>query len=441
MLSEQLRALARAQGVSLYTVLLSGFYILLHRYTQELDLMIGTPLANRHYEQIEHLIGFFVNTLVLRVQLRPEHSVKAIIETVHATLIEAQEHQDLPFEKLVERLQVAQDPSRHPLVQVLFSVQSFGEKIAQDLFKFESLTEYYKVAKFDLSVLIDDGEPKLRGVFNYATHLYDRETINRVKEHYLLILAELVQGPDKALREISGMSQAEYKKIVYHWNETHREYPEDKTLVQLFEAQATQTPENTAVVYAGETLSYRELNARSNQLARYIRRMYLEQNQAELMPDTLIAICVERSLEMIIGILGILKAGAAYVPMDPDSPPERLHYMISDTQTKIILSQECLAEKIKPYFHQSLILLDQENYREEKTTAMVVDKKPQHLAYVIYTSGTTGHPKGVMIEHTNVVNTIYHHIKMLNATTASRILQFASMLTLMFQSVKYLWHY
>ena len=206
------------------------------------------------------------------------------------------------------------------------------------------------------------------------------------------------------IKEINIVTKEIFNKIVYSWNETVRDYPQDRTILESFAEQVEKSSGNTAVIYEGESLSYRELDEKSNQLARYIRRVYLSQTRAALTPDTLIGIYVERSLEMVIGILGILKAGAAYVPLDTDSPPERLHYILGDTESKVILTQSRLVEKIRPCFAQVLIVLDQENYREEDKRVLKINHPPESLAYVIYTSGTTGHPKGVMIQHGALVS-------------------------------------
>lgn len=421
-ISEQLRALAKAQAVSLYAVLLSGFFLLLYKYKNELDLMIGTPVANRHNEQIENLIGFFVNTLPIRVKLNLKQTIRDVINTVHATLIEAHEHQDLPFEKLIESLNIDRDLSRHPLVQIFFSVQSVNKSLSQNLFQLVPTSDYYKVAKFDLSVLIDDSDTSLTGIFNFASRLFYRKTINQLKNHYLLLLQEMVENPDRELKKIKGMSRAEYEALVYRGNMITRAFPKHKLIIALFREQVKRKPHKIAICFGQDSLSYQALDKKTNQLARYIRDRYYKQNQTELMPDTLIAICIERSLDMIVSILAILKAGAAYVPIDPDIPTKRLEYIINDADFKIILTQNKLVKKIKPYFNHIIVSLDRINYHHKADTPISVEIKPQHLAYVIYTSGTTGHPKGVMVEHRNLINFLYSMNDVLKVTSGDSVL-------------------
>ncbi|MDO8955135.1 MAG: amino acid adenylation domain-containing protein [Gammaproteobacteria bacterium] len=379
-LSAKLKALAQSRGVTLYVVLLSGFYILLHKYTGQEDIIIGTPVANRHYSQIENLIGFFVNSLALRARVDGEQSFGEILEATHKEMIEAQRYQDLPFEKVVEALKVEQDLSRHPLFQVMFGVQNFGqETTSQDaLFKPMTLLDVYEVAKFDLSLFINEGQEGLLGNINYATSLFEEETIVWLTKHYVHLLNTVIEKQDAPISEISILLPEEYQQIVYDWNQTDKPYPNDKTIHQLFEEQVEKTPQNIALVFESQQLTYKELNERANQLARYI---------GPQAPDTLIAICMERSLEIMIGILGILKAGAAYVPIDPEYPEERQTFILKDTQCKIKVTKELIEKSLG-----------------EAKDNLLNNGNANDLAYVIYTSGTTGQPKGVMIEHRSASN-------------------------------------
>jgi amino acid adenylation domain-containing protein len=454
--SDKLRSIARAQNCSLYSVLLSGFYVLLSKYSNQDDIVIGTPFANRHYNQIENLIGFFVNTLVLRARVNPDDSMIDLIQQVHRELIHAQGHQDLPFEKLVDHLNVEKDLSRNPIFQVLFGVQGFGKSDnKQQLFKVVDINQlnYYNVAKFDLECFMDDSESIISGFFKYATALYEESTIERMIAHYQLILQQLADEvsqtleykqhyQQRKLKDYQLLSPADYQQIVYDWNQTDKAYPKDKTLHQLFEDQVQRTPDNVAVVFEEKFLTYRELNTQANQLAHKIRNEYYEQTKQQLVPDTLIVLCLDRSLEMIVAILAVLKAGGAYVPLDPEYPDERIAYILQDTQAKLLLTQsqhlarlnqilntenvefsnrvnntatsvnveiqgECGNSTMHNLAHAKIMLLDIANYssyQDETATELGIISKSDNLAYVIYTSGTTGRPKGVMIEHGGVVN-------------------------------------
>ncbi|WP_420574203.1 amino acid adenylation domain-containing protein [Kordia sp.] len=395
-LSNKLRDLSKAQGCTMYTTLLSGFYILLHKYTGQDDIILGTPIANRHYAEIQDLIGFFVNSLALREQLDKESTVEELLTQVQANLIEAQRYQDIPFEKIVETLGVVQDSSRHPVFQVMFGVQSFGGETVCDVFKELPLKDTYAIAKYDISCFLDDSQDEIQGSFNYATSLYEEATIQRMINHYKLILAQMVGEETKKLQDYSIVTAAEYQQIVIDWNQTAANYPKDKTIHELFEAQVLQTPEKIAIVFEDKELTYAELNAKANQLARYI------QSQTNVTPDTLIALCLDRSLETMIGILGILKSGAAYVPIDPEYPTERINYILEDTKTDLMLTQSHLADRFTANNEVTFIEIDTISCENIATSNLTLQNQPNDLAYVIYTSGTTGNPKGVLQTHGNV---------------------------------------
>ena len=407
-ISQKLRKLAQSKGVTLYTVLLSGFYLLLSKYTGQEDLVIGTPIANRHYEQLESLIGFFVNSLAIRVLLQSDDTVEHLIEQVHQDLVDAQVHQDLPFEKLVEALKIEPDPSRHPLFQVMFVVQSFGQSEAmKSLLNPLAMNEYYQTAKFDISLFINDNQGTLRGNINYATSLYQSETIERLAVHYQYLLGQIADDVSRTLSEYFLLSPLEYQQIVYDWNATDKAYPHEKTIHQMFEEQVARTPEHSAVVFEGAHLTYRELNEQSNQLARYLRLVYQEQGR-EFKPGSLCVLCLDRSLEMLVGILGILKAGGAYVPIDPNYPADRIRYLLEDTGSQLLLTQTHLTPSLGHLLGENtqVITLDDKPYQHQDKANLPQYCKSSDLAYVIYTSGTTGLPKGVMIEHTSFVATI-----------------------------------
>ena len=410
--SAKLRSLAQAKGVTLHSVMLSSFAILLNKYTGQNDIITGTPIANRHFRQTKDLIGFFVNTQVNRTILASDESFEDLIQKVHQDQIEAQQHQDLPFEKLVDELGVERDVSRNPVFQIMFGVQSFGSRNKSEIeqrnnFKFSGLKDFQEIEKFDFSFFIDDSSAELEVQFSYASSLFSHETIVRLSEGYAYLLDHLTADPLKAYSGYSLLSPASYEKIVVEWNATEKEYAQDKTLHELVEIQAEKTPEHIAVVYEGKELTYRELNEKSNQLARYIRAQYQLRTNSPLKRDILIALYLDRGLEMVIGILGVLKAGGAYVPMDTNYPKERIDYMLEDTKSAIILSQHHLIHKASlPADKVIPIDLSEAFYTLESTNTLEHTGQSTDLAYVIYTSGTTGNPKGVMIEHRSAVNTI-----------------------------------
>jgi amino acid adenylation domain-containing protein len=407
-LSAQLRRFAQTYGYTLYTVLLSGFYVLLSKYSGQADIILGSPIANRHYEPTRDLIGFFVNILVQREQLDLDQGIIYLIAQVHQHLIEAQQHQDIPFEKLVQELNVARDTSRHPLFQVMFSVQNFGqeEKNFINYYHAVDVSMLHAVTRFDLEFSIDDSQPTLQGIITYATSLFSESTIQAWVGHYTNILTQMMNETDKPLKAYQILASLEYQQLIYDWNQTKQNYPKNKTIHQLFEEQVTRTPNHVAVVYQDVQLTYRALNESANQLAHYLRSRYTIDG------DDLIALCIERSHEMMVSILGVLKSGAAYVPIDPDYPEERIRYILHDTQPKVFIThQHWLSKNQTLVDHVPTLILDSEEIQRARNQQPLINPSSivtsQNLAYVIYTSGTAGKPKGVMIEHRSVNNTLW----------------------------------
>lgn len=413
-ITEKLRNLAKKLGVSMHTVLLSGFGILLGKYSGQEDILIGSPIANRQFRQTEELIGFFVNTLVNRIRLNTSQSYIGLIQQVHQNQIEAQQNQDLPFERLVDELGLERNESKHPVFQVMFSVDNYesrnktNKKVQTEYLKPYKIEDAYEVEKFDLSVFIDDTGDEITGIMSYTLALFKSESIERLMDHYVCLLQELTASPDKSYDQISILGKEEYNKIINEWNATDKSYPNDKTLHGLYNEQAKKTPNNIALVYEGTELSYKELNEKSNQLARYIRSEYKKRTNRRLVADTLIALYMEKSLEMIIGILGTLKAGAAYVPIDPSYPRERVDHILSDTATELVLTHQRveIPETTGGLKEKVIYIDDSKKYEGYVNTNLSVCSSSNDLAYVIYTSGTTGKSKGVMIEHKAVLNTV-----------------------------------
>ena len=415
-LSDRLRQLAGDKETTLYTILLSGFYLLLNKLSNQSDLVLGTPSDNRHHPQTQTLIGFFVNALPLRLQLDSNGTLNTLIEQVHATVADAKTHQELSFEKLVSELNIERDTSRHPVFQVMFSLQSFDTDsdsctgLPFTAFTAEEKVEY-SPAKFDLSLFVDDSDNCIQGQWNYAISLFTEDTIRRFNAMYLCVLTALVENTTQQLNQIDVLSRQERHTLLHTWNATDAPYPKDNTLYQLFEAQVDKTPDNIALVFENQQLTYRELNLRANQLARQIRATYQQRHGSTLSPDTLIALYLDRSPEMIISILAVLKAGGAYVPVAPEYPQSRTLFILEDTKAPLLLTQSHYTGQLDGWIsklqEQPPVLIatdqmsDMENYVTDNLSPI---SKAKDLAYVIYTSGTTGQPKGVMIKHESVIN-------------------------------------
>jgi amino acid adenylation domain-containing protein len=414
-LSDRLKAAAKRLDVSLFDLLLSGYFILLSSYANQKDIIVGSPIANRHHGEIADTIGFFVNSLALRQHVDPESRLIDFVEQVAELTRQVQRYQDLPFEKLVDELGVKKDTSRHPIFQVLFSVQSFGgeqqDELSRLLEPIKDETELgYNVAKFDLSLIINDGDTCLSGLFNYATALFQQQTIAGYLSTYTLILSYLSTSalqPEDTLKihQLPLLNKDDYQKVVHDWNQTPP-VSANATLVERFEQQVKRTPDRCAVVFQDRQLTYRALDAAANRLAHYLKQEYC------LTADSIVALALERSEQMIIAVLAVLKAGAAYVPLSPEAPKERISFIVEDTGAAVLLTHQRYCASFDYLADVSTIrreAIDEAGFTARLTAYDAVvapdtTTEPHHLAYVIYTSGTTGNPKGVMVEHRNVVH-------------------------------------
>ncbi|WP_198161168.1 non-ribosomal peptide synthetase, partial [Anabaena sp. CA = ATCC 33047] len=395
-LTTALEAFSQKAGVTLFMTLLTAFNTLLYRYTNQDDIVVGSAIANRNWAESESIIGLFVNTLALRTQINNNPSFSELLNQVKDTTLKAYVHQDLPFEKLVDEIQPERDLSRNPIFQVWFALHNLpiptlkiGDLTLTPI-EVESGT-----TQFDLSLDIYIGEQGLTGAIEYSTELFDQETIARIAEHFHTLLYGIIANPQAKISELPLLTESEKHQLLIEWNNTQTNWEESRNIHQVFAEQAAKTPDAIAVVFGQEQLTYQELNQKANQLANYLQKLGVGEN-------SFVGICMHRSLEMIIGILGTLKAGAAYVPLDPTYPTERLAFMLKDSQVPILLTQQFLVNNL-PTNNAQIICLDTDWATIGSGGEQEINNTSS-LAYVIYTSGSTGEPKGVCCYHESVLN-------------------------------------
>jgi amino acid adenylation domain-containing protein/non-ribosomal peptide synthase protein (TIGR01720 family) len=396
--AEQLQKLSLEQGATLYMTLLSVFKVLLYRYSGQEDICVGTPVANRDREEIADLIGFFVNTLALRTNLNGEDAFTTLLSRVKQTTLDAYGHQEVPFEKVVEAVVKERDLSRSPLFQVMFVLQNTAVIPTLELGNIQITGERAgdQASKYDLSFNAEETKDGIRFVVEYNTDLYEAETIARMAGHYAELIESVSKEPATTISKLQLLSKAEEEDLS-SFNETAAEYPGTENVIGLFEAKVQANPTATALVFEQEIVSYEELNARSNRIANYLKTRGVSK-------ETLVAICIERGTAMIAGILGILKAGAAYVPVDVDYPKERISYILEDTKATIVLSSSTSKANLENIDANVIELNHNQEIANQSGENLNVTIDPNQLAYVIYTSGSTGKPKGVMVEHGNLIN-------------------------------------
>ena len=396
-LSASLLELSRREGVTLFMTLLAAFQVLLARYTGQEDVVVGTPVAGRNRAELEGLIGFFLNTLVLRTDLSGDPTFSELLRRVREVALGAYMHQDVSFERLIEELQPERDLGWQPLFQVMLVVQNAPARTPElpDL-TLRSLPTDRGTAKFDLTLSLTETREGLVGSLEYSTDLFEAETISRMLGHYRRLLESAVADPRLRLSELELLTDGEREQLA-RWNGTRADWAE-ASLPDLFESQAGRTPDAPAVLFEGRQLSYRELNARANQLAHHLR-------SSGVRAETRVGICIERGLEMVVAALGVLKAGGSYVPLDPTYPSERLSFMLTEARCAVLLTSEQAAAGL-PGSSAPRLYLDRDWQRlagesDENPQARIY---PENLAYVIYTSGSTGRPKGVMVTHRALAN-------------------------------------
>jgi len=398
-LTQKLHGLSRSHGATLFMTLLASFQALISRYSGQEDFAVGIPVASRRYAEIENLIGLFASTLPLRGRLQGDPTFANILQSAKDGLLNAYMNQDVPFEKLVEELQPERSLSHSPLVQVYFILQNAPvENVQFANVEMNHVRTSTGTSKGDLFFSLAEQNGKLTGLMEYKTDLFDRETIERMLGHFRVLLEAVAENPGLRLSQLPLLTSQERELMLHDWNATDAEYPRQRCVHELFEQQAERTPDAVACVFDGQRLTYRELNQRANQLARFLKKRGAE-------PGQRIGIFVERSLRMMVGLLGIQKTGAAYVPVDPAYPPARISTMLEDAAVRALLTEHDLLTSV-PSLPAEIICMDSDwdAINRESPANFISGTTPEDLVYVIYTSGSTGKPKGVQVPHRAVVN-------------------------------------
>ncbi|WP_430408766.1 amino acid adenylation domain-containing protein [Kordia sp.] len=395
--TKELNKIVASEQITLFSLLLASLKVLLYKYTGQEDICIGTPVANRGHKSLEKLIGFFVNTVVLRSQIPAKSSFIEFTKNVNTELLEVYKHQDTPFEKVVDSISKERSQSRSLLFDVLFAFQNqtAPAEIEISVDQYDEFVFNDTFAQFDLTFNIKETASGLVVSIEYLKSLFKQETIERMCNHFKQILTTIADNAQQEVQQIDIVTQQEKHKLLYEFNEVDVAYPKEKTIVDLFEAQVAKTPNNIALVFKNTQLTYAEVNAKSNQLAEYLR------NEFNIQSDDLVGVLLERSEWMVITLLAVLKSGGAYVPIDPNYPADRVAYMTKDSNCKVVLDQNELEK----------FMAVAENYTVKN---LAKQNTPQNLAYVIYTSGTTGNPKGTLIEHENVVRLFKNEKELFN---------------------------
>ena len=419
-LTNAARSLADRLGCSQFMLLFAVYQVLLGRYARQERFCVGTPIANRNQAALEGLIGFFVNTLGLKVDLSGDPSFRTLVARVRTDALAAYEHQDLPFERLVEEMGLERDLSGNPLFQTLFVLQNTPvEELSLPGLTLSPIDLETHTAKFDIGFEFTAASPRLTGRLEYDTDLFDADSMERLVDHYRRLLEAVVADPDRPLSELPLLTPAEGRALIEARNPAPTAYPES-SIPRLFEAQAARTPSAPAVVWGAERLSYAELDARANRLAHCLRA-------AGVGAETRVGLCLPRQPDMVVAVLAVLKAGGAYLPLDPNYPRERLSYMLADAGAELVLTHDALAERLPADVRTLALdqLEDELRLQPEEVPAVTID--PDQLAYVIYTSGSTGRPKGVLVTHRGLCNLQQGQIEGFGITAADKVLQFASL--------------
>jgi amino acid adenylation domain-containing protein len=412
---ERLKQMGRAEGVTMFMEMLGAFAVLLWRLSGQEDIVVGTPIANRSRAEVEGVIGFFVNTLVMRVKVAGGESYRELLRKVKEAALGGYANQDVPFEKLVEELQPDRDFSHSPLFQVMFALHNQpNDELKLQGLKMEALSSEYDTSKFDLTLTMSERDGAFRGAFRYNTDLFREDTIKRMARRFERLLEAIVECPGAPIDQLDMIGAEEKHQMLREWNDTSADYPTDLLAHKLFERMADKTPDAIALTAAPGALTYRELDSQANRLAHLLREQGIG-------PETIVGICMDRSRDLIISELAVLKAGGAYLPLDPAYPPDRIAYMLASSQAPLLLTRQALALS----FHglsAEVITVDsiQHDLAHRSPASPAVEIAPENLAYVIYTSGSTGRPKGVGIPHAALLNLIHWHHSVYPVTAADR---------------------
>ncbi|WAS89436.1 non-ribosomal peptide synthase/polyketide synthase [Corallococcus sp. NCRR] len=400
-LSEALEALARQTSTTPFMVLLAAFQLMLHRYAGQEDVLVGSPIAGRRHAEVEGLIGYFANTVVLRTRVRDTLRFRELLEQVRATTLGAYEHQDLPFEKLVEVLQPERDLGRTPLFQVTFTLQNAPmPELSLPGLTLRPLEANADVILFDLQWLMQRTPEGFDGALVFNQDLFEPATAASMVEHLRVLLEAVVRAPDTRLGQLPWLTEAERQRLLVGWNDTARDYPRDASVTALFTEQAARTPDAIALKSGGETLTYAALERASNQLAHHLRRQGVR-------PGHRVGLCLERSFDLVTGLLGILKAGAAYVPVDAKTPAERITWMLQAASVSVLVTQESLADELPQVTDLQVLLdADESQIARQPETPLDLSVHADALAYVMFTSGSTGRPKGVRVPHRGITRLV-----------------------------------
>jgi amino acid adenylation domain-containing protein len=432
-LTGRLQEMSRSNGATLYMTLLAAFEVLLSKYSGAREVLVGTPASGRSRAEMRWAVGYFVNPIVMRGSLRYGESFRQLLQETKEQVLGALGHQEYPFVRLVELLNSHRDPSRPPIFQVSFVMQktplpemdglasvALGEAgaiVRIGDFEFESMSLEQRISQFDLTLVMAERDGELLASMQYCTDLFEASTVTRMGNHFRTLLKAIIDDPDRPLATIALLRNDEVQQQLLGWNNTRREYPKDKCLHEFFEEQAAKTPNAVAVMFESQQLTYGELNRRANQTAHYLRKLGVK-------PEILVGVCMERSLEMVIGLLAVLKAGAAYLPLDPEYPRERLTLMLEDADVAIVLTRQDVV-RVLPEHNAKIVRLDADwdEIAKESSANPDSDVEPRNLAYVIYTSGSTGRPKGSMNTHEGICNRLMWMQEQYQLTSADRVLQ------------------
>ena len=447
-LAKKIKKMAKEEQSSLYSALLSTFFALLHRYSEQNDLLIGVPRMDQGHRHFKGVVGYFENPVPVRAKFKDNPTFRAFHRQMHQMIWEAFDHEDFPSHLLTQECGIGRDASHPPVYQAIFSLRQQyqrrnispfltgqgGERIEMDGLVMQAVGLDERTAIFvDLQLTICEEQRELTALWQYNTDLFDAATIERMAGHFQTLLESVAENPTQRIGDIALLSEEQRRHLLFDWNRTEHEYPRDACIHRLFEAQAERTPDAPAVVCGDRKLTYRQLNANANRLAHYLRRQGVG-------PDVLVGVCVERSLEMLVGIIGILKAGGAYLPIDPAYPKERVAFMLRDAQISLLLTQKRLLADLPEHQAQPICLdSDWPVIAQEADAAPESPVTAEHLAYVIYTSGSTGAPKGTLIPHRGLVNLVHWHQRTFQVTSSDCATQLAG--TAFDASVWEMWPY